>query len=96
MSTTRSLFAASALAGLAALATVPVAAQMAPNCDWYAKTAQKQQQDNERLKCNLKGPEWSADMKAHVAWCQSVAPDVWKAAAQKRDQQLAECQKQKK
>lgn len=96
MTTSRFLLKVSALAALAALATVPVAAQMAPNCDWYAKTAQKQQQDNERLKCALLGPEWSVDIKTHVAWCQSVAPDVWKAMAQKRDQQLAECQKQKK
>ena len=96
MSMPRTLLAASSLAALVGLAALPVAAQMAPNCDWYAKTAQKQQQDNERLKCDLKGPEWSVDIKTHVTWCQSVAPDVWKAMAQKRDRQLAECQKQKK
>ncbi len=96
MTTPRTLAAVTAAAALALLASLPVAAQMAPNCDWYAKTAQKQQQDNERLKCDLKGPEWSVDIRTHVTWCQSVAPDVWKAMAQKRDQQLAECQKQKK
>ncbi len=63
------------------------------NCDWYAKTALKQQQDNERLKCGFKGDAWNADLKAHLTWCASVAPDAWKTQAQQRDQQLATCAK---
>jgi hypothetical protein len=61
------------------------------SCEWYAKTALKQQQDNERLRRGLKGPSWSLDLRAHTAWCASVAPDDWKAEARKRDQQLAAC-----
>lgn len=80
-----------AIVALAALAPVPASAQS--SCDWYAKTALKQQQDNERLKCGLKGSSWSVDVRAHMAWCASVAPDDWKAEARKRDQQLAACAK---
>jgi hypothetical protein len=71
-------------------------AEAQANCDWYAKTALKQQQENEQRKCNLSGPEWSSDLKSHMAWCGSVAPDVWKKAAQKRDQDLASCAAGKK
>ena len=69
----------------------PASAQA--NCDWYAKTALKQQQDNERMKCGFKGQAWTIDLKAHQAWCASVSPDDWKKEAQKRDQELAACQK---
>jgi hypothetical protein len=71
------------------LVTLPVAAQS--NCQWYAATALKQQQQNEKLKCGFSGPEWHTDMNRHLAWCGSVPPDVWKGSAQKRDQQLAAC-----
>lgn len=67
------------------------AANAQANCDWYAKTALKQQQDNERMKCGFSGEAWSADLKAHATWCQSVSPDAWKDQAKKRDQQLATC-----
>jgi hypothetical protein len=63
------------------------------SCDWYAKTALKQQQENEQRKCGLKGNEWSTDLRAHLSWCRSVAPDAWKKQAQLRDQQLAACAK---
>jgi hypothetical protein len=76
---------------VAASLASPAAAQA--NCDWYAKTALKQQQDNERLKCGFKGPEWNADLRAHMTWCAGVSPDAWKAQAQRRDQQLASCAK---
>lgn len=76
---------------LAGLTASQAAAQA--NCDWYARTALKQQQDNERLKCGFKGPEWNADLRAHLNWCTSVAPDVWREQAKKRDQQLATCAK---
>ena len=66
------------------------------NCQWYAATALRQQQENERLKCGFSGTEWSADMKAHLAWCAGVAPDLWKRAAQRRDQDLSACAAKKK
>lgn len=81
------------LSGTLGLVLLASGAAAQANCDWYAKTALKQQQDNERLKCNLKGPAWTADLKAHQAWCASVAPDEWKKQAQKRDQDLAACAK---
>jgi hypothetical protein len=80
-----------------ALGTVLIGAWTAPaalaqgNCQWYAATALKQQQENERLKCGFSGTEWHANMKAHLAWCAGVAPDLWKKAAQKRDQDLSAC-----
>jgi len=86
------LIALAATIGLAVLSSTG-SAQAPASCDWYAKTAQKQQQENERLKCGLKGPEWSSDLKIHLAWCQGVAPDVWKAMARKRDEQIASCAK---
>lgn len=70
-----------------------ISAQAQSNCDWYAKTALKQQKDNEDRKCGLKGEAWHSDMKAHLAWCAGVAPDVWKSQAQKREQELAGCAK---
>ncbi len=63
------------------------------NCDWYAKTALRQQQENEQRKCGFKGTEWSTDLRSHMDWCRSVAPDQWKKQAQARDQQLAACAK---
>jgi hypothetical protein len=62
-------------------------------CDWYAKTALKQQQENEQRGCGLKGPEWNWDLSAHMNWCRGVAPDAWKKQAQLREQQLASCAK---
>jgi hypothetical protein len=73
----------------AAIGSSPANAQA--NCQWYGQTALKQQQENEKLKCGFKGPDWSVDLKAHSAWCGSVAPDVWKAAAQRRDTELSAC-----
>jgi hypothetical protein len=63
------------------------------NCDWYAKTALKQQQENEQRKCGFQGPEWSLDLSAHLNWCRGVAPDMWKKQAQLRNQQLEACAK---
>jgi hypothetical protein len=89
----RILAALPVIAALGLGALLPKAATAQANCDWYAKTALKQQQDNERLKCGFTGPEWNPDLRAHMTWCAGVAPDAWKAQAQKRDQQLAACQK---
>ena len=85
-----------AVAGFAALGSMIAGAGVATaqgTCEWYARTAIKQQQENEQKKCGFKGPEWNADLRAHMAWCASVAPDVWKKSAQKRDQDLAACAK---
>ena len=72
---------------------VPAHAQA--NCEWYAKTALKQQQENELLQCGFQGAAWNTDFKAHAAWCQSVAPDIWKEQAKKRDQELLACTRKK-
>lgn len=83
----------SKLAALAAVlaAAGPVPASAQANCQWYGTTALKQQQDNQRLKCGLTGPSWHSDLKAHVAWCASVPPELWREQARKRDQDLAAC-----
>ena len=84
-----------ATVGAAMLGTLMLAphASAQANCDWYAKTALKQQQENEQRKCGFKGPEWSLDLEAHMSWCSSVAPDLWKKQAQLRNQQLEACAK---
>lgn len=71
------------------LASGPAAAQS--NCKWYAATALKQQQQNEKLGCKLTGPEWHTDLNRHMEWCGRVPPDMWKTSAQQRDQALADC-----
>lgn len=81
---------AGALIGAVAL-LVPLAAPAQSNCQWYASTALRQQQQNEKLKCGLRGESWHSDLKAHLTWCAGVSPDLWKAQAQARDQQLAAC-----
>ncbi len=81
---------------LAATTFLPGQGQAQANCQWYATTALKQQQDNERLKCGFTGPAWNSDLKAHTAWCSGVAPEMWRQEAQKRDQELAACQAKKK
>ncbi|MGL4397708.1 MAG: hypothetical protein ACRCS9_14300 [Hyphomicrobium sp.] len=76
------------------VAAAPVQAQA--NCDWYAQTALRQQQDNERLNCGLVGPAWTMDLKAHQVWCGGVAPDQMKAEAKAREDQLHACAAKKK
>jgi len=75
-----------------AVALQPARAQMAA-CNWYADTAVKQQQQNERWKCGFKGAEWSSSRQAHLAWCATQIPDKWKAVAQQREQQLTTCKR---
>lgn len=84
--------------GLAAVTVfvAPGSVSAQSNCQWYASTALRQQQENEKLKCGLKGQSWHSDLKAHLAWCASVAPDYWKAEARSRDQQLAACAAKKR
>lgn len=96
MSTNRTCAALSLLVVFSAGVLLPAAANAQANCQWYATTALKQQQENDKLKCGFKGDAWSMDIKAHTNWCATVAPDVWKAAAQKRDQELQACAAQQK
>lgn len=80
--------AAALLAGQMGLITT---ANAQANCDEYGRLALKQQKENEGKKCGFTGPAWSPDLKAHVAWCQSVGPDKWKEQLQNRDKALADC-----
>jgi hypothetical protein len=79
--------------GLVATVMLATGAQAQANCDWYAKTSLQQQQENEQKKCGFTGPTWSTDLKAHMTWCTTANPDLWKAEAQKRQQMLAGCKK---
>ena len=81
-----------AVLGAVVVAT-PVSAQS--NCKWYGATALKLQQQNEKLGCNLTGPEWHTDLSRHMSWCRRMPPDVWRASSQQRDQQLAACASKK-
>ena len=81
------------LLGVAMLAFLPTAANAQANCDWYGRTAVRQQQINEEKKCGFQGDAWHKDLGAHVKWCASVAPDVWKLQAQGRNSQLEACEK---
>lgn len=78
---------------LAAQFAIAATAHAQSNCQWYAATALKQQQENERLKCGFDGVAWHADLGRHMQWCKGVAPDEWKTAAQERDKDLAKCAK---
>ncbi|MEQ1712014.1 MAG: hypothetical protein ABL908_11515 [Hyphomicrobium sp.] len=89
--------AALAMAALVAAGIgLPASANAQGNCQWYATTALKQQQENEKLKCGFKGDAWNTNLKTHLDWCATVAPDVWKTAAQKRDQELQACATKKR
>ncbi len=78
---------------LAAVVMAPSLASAQGSCKWYAATSLKQQQENERLKCGFKGPAWNSNLKAHMTWCNTVPPSVWKKSAQTRDKKLEECAK---
>jgi len=67
------------------------ASAQSAQCVWYADMALKQQQRNEHKGCGFKGPEWSYDRQAHLTWCATQSPDIWKAQAQKREKMLAGC-----
>jgi hypothetical protein len=89
MSTLR--FSAGSLALLAGLMGLGSGAAAQANCDTYGKLAIQQQQENAEAHCGFTGPEWSPDLKAHIAWCGTVGPDQWKVELQKRKQQLDAC-----
>jgi len=82
-----------AAAAIAAQFSFVAAAQTQSTCKWYAATALKQQQENERLKCGFSGNAWHADLGRHLQWCKGVSPDDWKTAAQEREQKLGACAK---
>lgn len=94
MSTSRTVIAAGILSIGSLIAAAPVANAQA-TCDWYGRQALKQQQENLERKCGFTGPEWNADMRAHLAWCGSVSPDESRRMSQKRDAALATCQPKK-
>lgn len=83
------------LTAVGVLASATAYAQSAAaqsNCDWYAKTALRQQQENEQKRCNFKGDGWGSDLRSHVSWCMAN-PDQWKSEAQRREQMLSGCRK---
>jgi len=79
-----------ALVGAAAVAGNALA-QAQSNCEWYANLALQQQKINLDRACGFTGPAWSTNRAAHLSWCVSVAPEVWKEQAKQRDQMLAKC-----
>lgn len=84
-----------ALAALTGAAGFATTASAQANCETYGKLALQQQKENEANKCGFSGPEWSSDLKAHIAWCGGVGPDAWKAQLQARTQQLTACKSKK-
>ena len=87
----RTCAALSLTALFSAASFAPAANAQAADCGTYGKLALQQQKENEGNKCGFAGPEWSADLKAHVAWCGGVGPDKWKQQLQMRAQKLAAC-----
>lgn len=86
--------ASAVILGLLALGAAGAGAPSAhaqANCEMYGKLAMQQQQQNVQEKCGFTGPEWSPDLKAHIAWCGGVGPDRWKSELQKRQKQLDAC-----
>jgi hypothetical protein len=94
MTLLRTSITAQLLFGLVAATANTASAQT--NCDMYGKLALQQMQQNIQGKCNLTGPEWSSDLKAHTTWCSGVGPDQWKVQLQKREQALTACAAPKK
>jgi hypothetical protein len=92
MTTVRSWAALAIGAVLGAAALAPAAlAQAQGNCEWYANLALQQQKLNLDRACGFTGPSWSTNRAAHLNWCATVAPEVWKDQAKQRDQMLAKC-----
>lgn len=81
------------IATTAGMALLPAAAQAQSSCKWYAATALKQQQENERLKCGFSGAAWHSNVPEHLQWCASVSPAAMRDSAQQRDKMLADCAK---
>lgn len=88
----RKISALSLAAGLACASFAP-AATAAEGCETYGKLALQQQKQNESAKCGFSGAEWSSDLKAHIAWCNGVAPQEWQQMLKKRADMLSGCGK---
>lgn len=91
MTLVRTMKALTMIAAAAVVAVLPSIAQAQSSCKWYAATALKQQQENERLKCGFTGAAWHSNVPEHMNWCASVSPSVMKESAQQRDKMLADC-----
>mgnify|MGYP001189139234 CR=1 FL=1 len=84
----RGAIAAAATASLLAFCATAIAAE---DCDWYALTSAKQEQQNSERSCGMTGDGWTTDANAHKTWCESVSPDEWKQAVKERQEKLAGC-----
>lgn len=91
MRTLRSYAAASLTAMIGAAGLAAGAAAAESTCETYGRLALQQQQENLEGKCGFTGPQWSSDLKAHIAWCAGVGPDTWKGELKRRQQQLDAC-----
>ena len=86
-------FGAAILMTAGIVAGISGAVRAADNCHLYAISAAKQALENKKNSCGMKGDEWSIDVKAHIAWCRSVSPEVWRELATKRQKALESCGK---
>lgn len=83
--------AALALATVMGLAATTSVVQAQTNCATYGNLALKQARESQQRKCGFKGPRWSTDLKAHVAWCGGVGPVDWQRELKKRASMLKQC-----
>ncbi|MEL6745673.1 MAG: hypothetical protein AAFO68_09445 [Pseudomonadota bacterium] len=83
------------LCALTALIAVMTVATLGPaaarDCKLYAIQSAKQQKTNETKSCGFSGAGWTKDLKAHEAFCSSVAPTIWRAELTKRQKMLEKC-----
>lgn len=79
------------LAGAMGMSVLASAAQAQANCLTYGNLALKQARENEQRKCGHKGPRWSTDLKAHIAWCGQVGPTEWRTELKERAKALQGC-----
>lgn len=83
--------AAGLCAAIAGAAVTSSAAFAQASCDAFAKISVQQQQENERNKCGLTGPEWSSSFQAVLAWCSAHSPQEANEMLKKRKDALAAC-----
>jgi len=62
-------------------------------CDTYAQSAIRDQQENLDRGCGLQGPEWSPDYNWHYNWCLTVSLTESNAGSALRRAALDACQK---
>ena len=80
-----------ALAVAMALLAGGTVARADEDCNWYALTSAKQEQQNKAKNCGLKGDGWSTDQAVHIGYCQSVSPEEWRKAVADRQKLLTTC-----